>query len=55
MSGDELTPLQRAQLRQGRAVREAIQSPTADRKQELLDATEAVRDLLAARRKKRRK
>jgi hypothetical protein len=54
MSGDKLTPLQRAQLRQGRAVKEAIQSPTTERNQELLDATEAVR-ALRAKRKRRRK
>jgi hypothetical protein len=54
MSDDNLSPLQRAQLRQGRAVREAIQSQTTERNQELLDATEAVRALLAKMKRRRK-
>jgi hypothetical protein len=56
MSGDNLTPLQRASLRHQEAVREAKREPgSIKRLADLRDATNAVRGLLAEQRKKRRK
>jgi hypothetical protein len=53
MTDDDLTPLQRAQIRESEAVREATNDPRSiARMAELRDATNAVRELLAARRKK---